>query len=57
MTKAETVSCKKCHGSGQHRGGEKCKVCKGAGKVLVTKDKEDRMIVTPVQDASRKQGG
>lgn len=44
---SNTTKCKKCKGTGEHRRGEKCGVCKGSGGVVITKDKDGNTIIAP----------
>ena len=44
---SDAVKCKKCKGAGEHRRGEKCGICKGSGRVVVTKDADGNTIITP----------
>lgn len=44
---SDPEKCKKCNGTGEHRRGQKCVICKGSGRVLLSKDKEGQTVITP----------
>lgn len=45
---SDPVKCKKCGGSGRARR-DACSTCKGSGKVILTRDENGQLTVTPVQ--------
>jgi len=44
---SDPVKCKKCKGSGKARRDD-CGTCKGSGKVVLTRDENGQLTVTPV---------